>query len=142
MTPSPADCNELFIACSDCKGRYRGCCCEACMSAPRLLRPAKAGGGHYGQWGNYAEAGEGEGLINMGRVMATGRLGSSSAGQLARRARRREIIQQRRARQVEEKVKLKAMVGACMREGGEGTVCSMHEERGGETVCMERRWPD
>ena len=101
------------------------------MSAPRLLRPAKSGGGHYGQWGNYAEAGEGEGLINMGRVMATGRLGSSSAGQLARRARRREIIQQRRARQVEEKVKLKAMVGACMREGGEGTVCSMHEKRGG-----------
>ena len=113
------------------------------MSAPRLLRPAKAGGGHYGQWGNYAEAGEGEGLINMGRVMATGRLGSSSAGQLARRARRREVIQQRRVRQVEEKVKLKAMVGACMREGGEGRglyAACMRE--GGGAVCMERRWPD
>jgi predicted sulfurtransferase len=42
------DCNELFIACSSCKARLRGCCCEACTNAPRLLRPAKLDGGNYG----------------------------------------------------------------------------------------------
>lgn len=42
------DCNELFIACAACKARFSGCCCEACMAAPRLLRPAKVEGGHYG----------------------------------------------------------------------------------------------
>ena len=52
MRPFPtfrSDCNELFISCCNCKGKFRGCCCEECMSAPRLLRPAKEDGGHYGQ---------------------------------------------------------------------------------------------
>ncbi len=45
------DCNELFIACAACKARLRGCCCEACQTAPRLLRPAKTDGGYYGACG-------------------------------------------------------------------------------------------
>eukprot|EP00983_Pelagomonas_calceolata_P104022 1158975-Pelagomonas_calceolata.AAC.33 len=43
-----ADCNELFIACAKCKQELNGCCCQECMQAPRLLRPAKFGGGNYG----------------------------------------------------------------------------------------------
>ena len=35
--------------------RFHGCCCEACQSAPRLLRPIKVDGGNYGSWGNYAD---------------------------------------------------------------------------------------
>lgn len=42
------DCNELFIACAECKAKLAGCCCEECMRAPRLLRPAKTDGGNYG----------------------------------------------------------------------------------------------
>jgi hypothetical protein len=75
------------------------------MSAPRLLRPIKLKGGHYGQWGNYASQVEGEG--DAGRIMAAGR---SSEGRLARRARRREVIRQRREKQLEERKKLKNMV--------------------------------
>ncbi len=28
------DCNELFLCCSECAEKHRGCCCEACMLAP------------------------------------------------------------------------------------------------------------
>ncbi|GAX76344.1 hypothetical protein CEUSTIGMA_g3790.t1 [Chlamydomonas eustigma] len=109
MNCANIDCNELFISCTSCKGRFQGCCCEECMSAPRLLRPIKLEGGHYGQWGNYASQVEGEG--DVGRIMATGR---SSEGRLARRARRREVIKQRREKQVEEKKKLKTMMRDAM----------------------------
>lgn len=33
---------------------FKGCCCEACQEAPRLLRPAKTRG-LYGNWSEYAE---------------------------------------------------------------------------------------
>jgi hypothetical protein len=35
--------------------RMQGCCCEACISAPRLLRPAKIDGG-YGRVSQYFDA--------------------------------------------------------------------------------------
>ena len=59
MTPTllsalPPQCNKLFIACDACKGRFRGCCCEACQDAPRLLRPAKTAG-QYGNWAEYID---------------------------------------------------------------------------------------
>ncbi len=38
------DCNKLFLACNVCRPKYFGCCCEACTSAPRLLRPIKKEG--------------------------------------------------------------------------------------------------
>lgn len=71
------DCNKLFLACQECQVRQcydlcfflrflsdkqtsprdlwmqdtmRGCCCELCMDAPRLLRPIKPEGA-YGQYG-------------------------------------------------------------------------------------------
>lgn len=34
--------------------KFKGCCCEACQEAPRLLRPAKTRG-LYGNWSEYAE---------------------------------------------------------------------------------------
>ena len=48
------DCNRLFIACEACKERLQGCCCEECLDAPRLLRPAQLDGGYYGKFGTYA----------------------------------------------------------------------------------------
>ena len=78
------------------------------MSAPRLLRPVKMDGGHYGAWGNYAAARGEDGGEDMGKVMASGR--QRSEGSIARRARRREVIAQRRALQKEEQAKIKAAV--------------------------------
>jgi len=95
------DCNELFIACASCKSRLAGCCCEACMQAPRLLRPAKTDGGFYGAWGNYAEGDA------LGTVMSSGR---SREGRVARRAKRREAMREKRARQAEERIKTRAML--------------------------------
>ncbi len=69
------------------------------------------------QWGNYAAEAEG-GESVMSRVMASGRL-PPSEGQLQRRARRREVLQERRARQMAERARLKAAVrGRESRDGG------------------------
>jgi len=43
------DCNKLFLACQECKEAFKGCCCEACQEAPRLLRPIQPEGA-YGQY--------------------------------------------------------------------------------------------
>lgn len=37
------DCSRLFVACNHCKRQLNGCCCEACRTEGRLLRP-NAGG--------------------------------------------------------------------------------------------------
>jgi len=50
------DCNKLFMACSGCKTQLKGCCCEACITAPRLLRPMKMTG-QYERWTQYREEG-------------------------------------------------------------------------------------
>ena len=46
---SNVDCNRLFLGCDACKEKFKGCCCEACMSAPRMLRPIKPEGTSYNQ---------------------------------------------------------------------------------------------
>lgn len=99
------DCNELFIACAACKARFSGCCCEACMAAPRLLRPAKVEGGHYGNWGNYADRDE------VAPLIATGR---TREGRVARRARRREALRGKREEFIAEKLARKQMVREAM----------------------------
>jgi predicted sulfurtransferase len=43
------DCNKLFLACQRCQDSFKGCCCESCMDAPRMLRPIKPEGA-YGQY--------------------------------------------------------------------------------------------
>ncbi|GMH42010.1 hypothetical protein BSKO_09929 [Bryopsis sp. KO-2023] len=54
MNCANVDCNKLFVACPSCKVRAKGCCCEQCIDAPRLLRPMLESG-MYGKWGNYAK---------------------------------------------------------------------------------------
>lgn len=51
------DCNKLFLACQACQDKYRGCCCESCMHAPRLVRPIKPEGayGQYAKMSKYVE---------------------------------------------------------------------------------------
>ena len=46
------DCNALFLSCQECSQSMKGCCSDACTSAPRL-RPLLAPGESYGRWGNY-----------------------------------------------------------------------------------------
>jgi predicted sulfurtransferase len=46
---SNVDCNRLFLACDACKQKYKGCCCDTCMDAPRKLRPISPEGA-YGQY--------------------------------------------------------------------------------------------
>jgi predicted sulfurtransferase len=103
MNCANIDCNELFISCAPCKDRYAGCCCAECMSAPRLLRPLKTEGGHYGAWGNYA-------VGEDGKVRSLAR----SDGYVQRRARRREVIKAKRERQLEERAARKAMLRRAM----------------------------
>jgi len=98
------DCNELFIACDACKKRFHGCCCEECVSAPRLLRPIKIDGGNYGQWGNYADS-------EVIRELLSPR---QREGRVARRARRREAMKERRDMIMAEKKAMKAAAKAAM----------------------------
>lgn len=37
------DCSRLFVACSNCKSQLDGCCCEACRTEGRLVRPNVGG---------------------------------------------------------------------------------------------------
>eukprot|EP00955_Chlamydomonas_euryale_P107794 365801-Chlamydomonas_euryale.AAC.6 len=51
------------------------------MAAPRLLRPVKLEGGHYGQWGNYATAeGGADGRPMVRRCNYHGEVRRSSGG--------------------------------------------------------------
>lgn len=79
------DCNKLFIACSACKTKMAGCCCEVCMDAPRLLRPAKTAG-QYGNWTQYAR-GEGAAV----EAMSSGR----GEGRIARRRKRQQALKEK-----------------------------------------------
>ncbi|KAI3436466.1 hypothetical protein D9Q98_005883 [Chlorella vulgaris] len=91
MNCANIDCNKLFIACEACKGNYRGCCCEACTDAPRLLRPAKTAG-QYGNWSQYtAEEGEGS-----RKAITSGR----GEGRISRRRKRLDAL---RARELEKR---------------------------------------
>lgn len=92
--------------------RYHGCCSGQCMCAPRLLRPIKLEGGQYGTWGNYADT------EALGSIMATGR---TREGRVARRARRREAMKQKREQHLQEKKTMKDMVRACV-----SNTCSWH----------------
>ncbi|KAL6758985.1 hypothetical protein V8C86DRAFT_2582898 [Haematococcus lacustris] len=101
------DCNELFIACRACKERFKGCCCEECISAPRLLRPALLQGGHYGAWGNYASE-ESYRHVNMTSRQREGRV--------QRRERRKEAMRAKRAAQLEQRQALKALMRDAMEQ--------------------------
>ncbi|MEW5300927.1 MAG: hypothetical protein WDW36_003818 [Sanguina aurantia] len=108
FTPAvPTDCNELFISCTACQTRLRGCCCEACLSAPRLLRPQKTEG-YYSAWESYAEGEEA-----VGRMMASGRV---QEGRLARRARRRDSLKGKRQGHLDERAAKKEMIRAASAE--------------------------
>jgi hypothetical protein len=110
------DCNRLFIACEACRSALRGCCCEACVDAPRLLRPAK-GAGLYGNWMQYA-AGEEAG--SKQRAIASGR----GEGRIARRRKRQQALRERelakRAARAERRRHAKEVMEAALKERGEG----------------------
>lgn len=115
------DCNRLFMACEACKGKYRGCCCEACVQAPRLLRPFKPEGGHYGSWTQYA----GE---ETAGALASGR----GAGRTARRRRRQQALKKKIDELRAAKAERRKLVKAAMeeRERQEGGADQSTDEQG------------
>lgn len=91
LSPTTPQCNKLFIACDGCKTAYRGCCCEACQDAPRLLRPAKTAG-LYGNWAHYADGEEGAAAAAAASAaMAQGR----GEGRISRRRKRQQALKER-----------------------------------------------
>jgi predicted sulfurtransferase len=80
------DCNKLFIACDACKTKLRGCCCEDCVDAPRLLRPTKTAG-LYGNWTQYIDADD----PDVAQAMASGR----GHGRISRRRKRQQALKER-----------------------------------------------
>jgi len=110
------DCNALFLACDGCKAGGRGCCRDACVDAPRLLRPAKVAG-HYGTWATEAVAAGGEGADALAR-MAAGR----GEGRLTRRRSRASRHAERRADDRADRAERKEAARAALkaRAGGEG----------------------
>ncbi len=60
------------------QSRMRGCCCEACLAAPRLLREPKAQG-YYGLWQAAAGAGGADADADAG-ARAPGQPGAGAGG--------------------------------------------------------------
>lgn len=48
------DCNNLYLSCAACVTKFRGCCCNNCMEAPRL-RPILKPDETYQRWHNYRD---------------------------------------------------------------------------------------
>ncbi|KAK9818254.1 hypothetical protein WJX72_009661 [[Myrmecia] bisecta] len=86
------------------KGAYQGCCCTACVEAPRLLRPLKDQG-YYGAWGNYSDG------RNAERAMAEGR----GSRRLTRRRQRMERLREKNREAKEERMARRSMVKAALR---------------------------
>ncbi|GBF94498.1 hypothetical protein Rsub_07032 [Raphidocelis subcapitata] len=120
MNCANIECNELFVACEGCRGRWQGCCCESCMAAPRLLRPIKIDG-HYARWTAYADE------ETMGPVMTRGR----SEGRVARRRRRREALREKRAVYLEKKRELKRTARELLRAAEAARAAAEAEGGGG-----------
>jgi len=102
------DCNRLFIACRACAARHTGCCCEACMAAPRLLRPAKVSG-QYGTWASTVDAEDAE---TLAAAMAAGR---GDGRRDRRRARAARLAASRGEHRVE-RARRKALMRAALAE--------------------------
>ena len=82
--------------------RLKCCCCEACMNAPRYVRPPKSGG-HYGSWLSLADP---MGLKQIRESMTAGR----GHGRLAKRQRRNDRLRTKRAAAREEKTRRRRAV--------------------------------
>lgn len=67
------DCNALFISCDACKQDLKGCCCNECMKAPRLLRPMKTVG-LYGNWTQYIDSDAEDAAMKIANGRGDGRL--------------------------------------------------------------------
>lgn len=103
------DCNKLFIACEECKIKYKGCCCQQCIEAPRLLRPARLSGQQYGRWGNYAVMVKG-GMENGQSIRRRGE------GHKLRKQRHLLRLKAKRKAQKEERMRRKLMIKAAMEQ--------------------------
>lgn len=88
----------------------KGCCCQQCMDAPRLLRPIKSKG-QYGNWTEYVSSDE-----EAAQAMAAGR----GEGRISRRRKRQQALKDRsaikRAEKVERRRRGKEMMASLSRE--------------------------
>jgi predicted sulfurtransferase len=90
------------------QGQLKGCCCEACMDAPRLLRPLITQG-LYGNWTRYAG---GEGAAAAAAAIVGGR----GEGRTSRRLKRKDALRDRgvakRVQKVERRQQVKEVLAA------------------------------
>jgi rhodanese-related sulfurtransferase len=125
------DCNRLFLACEACKSALRGCCCEACVDAPRLLRPVKSAG-LYGHWTQYVA---GEEVDAQQKAMASGR----GDRRIGRRRKRQQAQHEReiakRATRVERRRHAKEVMAAAVREQVERKGAGEGDEQGSAGVA-------
>ncbi|KAL4457423.1 hypothetical protein ABPG75_012288 [Micractinium tetrahymenae] len=140
MNCANIDCNKLFIACDGCKGKFRGCCCESCMDAPRLLRPAKTKG-TYGNWSDYVSQSEGEDddcLGEASQAIASGR----GEGRISRRRKRQQAMKQRelakRAVKVERRRQAKVVLAQLQSQMAEGAAPAANDEQAERLARLER----
>lgn len=119
------DCNDLFIACDECKQKFSGCCCEECQSAPRLLRPVKTSG-YYGTWQQYAES---EDEVHMARGRGEGRI--------SRRRKRQQAVKEREVARRALKVERRRYAKEVMAEK-QAEVMDVEQQSGSGAVKDER----
>jgi predicted sulfurtransferase len=131
------DCNKLFMACPGCKTQLKGCCCEACITAPRLLRPVKTTG-QYGNWTQYGRDGS-DSDESPEEKMALGR----GEGRISRRRKRQAALKDKelakRALKVERRRHAKeAMAAALGHENLENGVTNSVDNEGEERMVRLR----
>ncbi|DBB14469.1 TPA: hypothetical protein ACH3X3_004757 [Trebouxia sp. C0006] len=104
MNCANIDCNKLFLACDQHKEEFAGCCSQACLEAPRLLRPPKQAG-YYGNWTTYSSDDE---------VSKASMIKGRGSGRLARRRKRIDKMRAKEALAREERHARKELVKAAM----------------------------
>ncbi|DBA74585.1 TPA: hypothetical protein ACH3X2_009457 [Trebouxia sp. C0005] len=104
MNCANIDCNKLFLACDQHKEEFAGCCSQACLEAPRLLRPPKQAG-YYGNWTTYSSDDD---------VSKANMIEGRGSGRLARRRKRIGKMRAKEAIAREERHARKELVKAAM----------------------------
>lgn len=104
MNCANIDCNKLFLACDQHKEEFAGCCSQACLEAPRLLRPPKQAG-YYGNWTTYSSDDD---------VSKASMIEGRGSGRLARRRKRIDKMRAKEAIAREERHARKELVKAAM----------------------------
>lgn len=118
------------------QAKLRGCCCEACIDAPRLLRAPSTPGlhGNFRPWSEYVSQDEAK---EVEAAMASGR----GPGRASRRQRRKDSLKERnlskRVLKVERRRHGKEVMAAAAGEG-QGQEAGQGEGEGADKMAKLR----